>query len=203
MSKERQFVAGPRLVYFAHVPDIQVIKIGCSSDVDARLDAIQTCNAHEVVLLGTLPGGAKEERRLHAAFVQFRMRGEWFRAGDELLAAVSQLLASGGRRRTVADELRRRNDCRYGLHGVRVYLAGSGDQPFVIAASGWNQDGVLELDLLPLGSPALTAPPSWEPIPVSQLVAPTDMIAAVPAADCILAGRWPIVCPCWLPETKS
>ncbi len=196
-------------VYFAHNQEVGAVKIGSSGDVNARLDALQIASPHELILMGTLPGGRREEKRLHQLFDAMHMRGEWFRATPELLDDVGRLLAERGTRRTVADELIRRDNCRYGLRDVRVLFVDEPDEAFVVRGSYWGRDhGALKLDLLPPFSPSLQPSTRLEfaVISTAELFArqaPPDLVRGVDASDCILLSRWPIVCPCWLPEKAS
>lgn len=95
-------------------------------------------------------------------------------------------------RLTVADELKRRDDCRYGLYGVRVQY---GQRELFVTASEWDCDGELVLHLA-------------DELPRTELRMMTlrellDEVQAEPAsatiraADCILISEWPEVCGCW------
>jgi len=53
------------------------VKIGITINVDVRLAGLQT--PEPVKLYALLEGWAKEERALHQRFVEYRLRGEWFR----------------------------------------------------------------------------------------------------------------------------
>ena len=61
-----------------------VIKIGTSSNIAARLDTI---NPQSV--LAVERGSHKEERERHALFAALRLHGEWFRNEDPLPAYVT------------------------------------------------------------------------------------------------------------------
>src|SRR5262245_45888690 len=106
------------------------------------------------------------------------------------------------RARTVAAELRRRKDCRYGLRGVRIRLLGddSGAE-YVCAGSGWDQRGQLQLDLVPAErwQEYCDAEPKGF-ITCAELMAytpPAYLRRDVPADRCVLLSDWPEVCPCW------
>lgn len=68
------------------------VKIGLSTDLGMvnRLEAIQTSNHEELRLLALIPGGPALERELHQRFAEDRIRGEWFRASDQLLAFAKE-----------------------------------------------------------------------------------------------------------------
>jgi hypothetical protein len=109
--------------------------------------------------------------------------------------------------RTVAGELSRRKNCRYGLRGVRVTLAGRGDELFTVRSTHWNA----------LGKLVLTVRPVWEepPLPKAvryEILTGTELLRRaalereeglvageieVDAAGVRLASDWPIVCRCW------
>jgi hypothetical protein len=164
------------LVYFLYDPRNAALKVGHSTDVLTRLDAIQTANPARLDLLGTLPGGASAERRCHRLFAEHRHRGEWFDATPEVLRAVRRLLVLEGQPRTVQDESTRRRGCRYGLRGVEVALYEEGLQPFFVAASLWDCRGCLL---------------------VSVRDATGHLWPDVPAHRVFLMADWPAVCPCW------
>ena len=74
-------------VYFVQAGDH--VKIGWSRDPRRRLGSFKVGNAHEVRLLGFVPGTESDEKRLHRVFSAHRVRGEWFKADDDLLAFVT------------------------------------------------------------------------------------------------------------------
>lgn len=67
------------------------IKIGYTAYDDAlsRMQTLQIGNPEQLTLLGVMPGSMEDEDRLHIRFKDYRMRGEWFRANERLLAYVS------------------------------------------------------------------------------------------------------------------
>lgn len=75
-------------VYFIQAGDAGPIKIGFSSKVDIRIDALQKANAEKLNLLATISGTLIMEAELHQRFAEHRIRGEWFRPAAELLAAI-------------------------------------------------------------------------------------------------------------------
>ncbi len=163
------------MIYFVHDEPHGSLKIGCSGNVPSRLSSIQTDNPAALVLLGTLPGDRPEEARLHDLFAAWRGKGEWFRADVELLAAVRLLLSKNGTPQTVAEELERRNNCRFGLRGVKVGIIGAHDEARVVRSSRW---GAGEKLLLMLEGDER----------------PTE------ASRCVLLSEWPVVCRCWCEE---
>lgn len=65
-----------------------LIKIGYSTDVNARWGKMNTICPVPINLLGQFPGGRMEERELHAKFRHTRQRGEWFADTPELRAEI-------------------------------------------------------------------------------------------------------------------
>lgn len=74
--------------YFIQVEDPNQhagpIKIGCARDVRARLSQLQTSSPYDLWLIGYVPGGEKLERELHKKYAHLHLRGEWFRATEDL-----------------------------------------------------------------------------------------------------------------------
>lgn len=66
------------MIYF--ITDGEYVKIGFTDkdDVQQRLSTLQTGNARELTLLGTMQGGRESEMLLHQVFSSLRVRGEWF-----------------------------------------------------------------------------------------------------------------------------
>lgn len=66
------------MIYF--ITDGEFVKIGYTDNEDLapRLAALQTANARELRVVGTIPGGADVEATLHRVFGALRVRGEWF-----------------------------------------------------------------------------------------------------------------------------
>jgi len=110
---------------------------------------------------------------------------------------------------TVARELKRRRDCRYGLRGVEVSLA-SREGRFVVLGSHWDSKGKLRLELLPA---ALQADYEADQASYGDGAGVVIMTCAqvmdfadrwrgrtlrnVPAAEVYLETEWPVVCRCW------
>src|SRR5262245_37642774 len=117
---------------------------------------------------------------------------------------------------TVAQELRRRKDCRYGLKGVKVRVKGIRGQVFTGDGRQWDRHGKLVLGLLPEGAPPDACYPEsarkrvretgvlvLSSAELCEMVPPEGYLRNVPAEDCVLLSEWPIVCGCWLPEGKA
>jgi hypothetical protein len=78
-----------RVVYFIAGGDL--VKIGKSFDVEARLRGLQCGSPVRLTLLGTVPGYTELEAALHSHFAGRRTNGEWF---DVTLAEVDGFLAT-------------------------------------------------------------------------------------------------------------
>jgi hypothetical protein len=76
-------------VYFIRGGD--AIKIGFTHDVVARLSALQTASSIPLELLATIDGDKAEEARQHHQWRHLHIRGEWFRADEELLRYIRAL----------------------------------------------------------------------------------------------------------------
>lgn len=83
------------VVYFVRVG--LFIKIGTTGDLPARIQAIETHCPYQVQLLGSCPGGLREEQALHRKFRRQRHRGEWFHATTGLLREIQRLCKRGGK----------------------------------------------------------------------------------------------------------
>jgi hypothetical protein len=77
-------------VYFIRSGDY--IKIGCTTNIDARLDQFRTSNPI-IELLALIRGGREEEHKLHQRFEELRLKAnrEWFRYDDELKDFVENM----------------------------------------------------------------------------------------------------------------
>jgi hypothetical protein len=81
------------VVYFVHSPARNHVKVGTTDDAKARMTSLQTANSDRLVLLGTIPGGRREESSLHAKFALQRVHGEWFLYDDFVRSEIEYLLA--------------------------------------------------------------------------------------------------------------
>lgn len=194
------------MIYAIYDQPGMAVKIGMTTDVPKRLATLQTGHPNALTILGTMPGDRQEESILHNTFTRFRIRGEWFHAHPDLLAGLAKLFAREGVVRTVAQELERRQKCRYGLRGVSVLLRGEGESLYRIVSSSWGRSGlqltlVEESDWLDfVGWEAdrkdpISADPRAE---FSGLV-----LRRVDPTDCLLASTWPVICRCWVEETEE
>ncbi len=77
-----------RVVYFIHEAGSGLIKIGYTERLGARLTQLRTPTPHRLTVLLTIPGAREMEGAMHRRFAALRERGEWFRAGAELLSFI-------------------------------------------------------------------------------------------------------------------
>jgi hypothetical protein len=88
---------GP-VVYVIGEPGSQVVKIGTTVSLEARLKGIQTASPARVDVLWFTPGSWELEEALHSRFRAIRQRGEWFHFGElegdpvELVSAAASEL---------------------------------------------------------------------------------------------------------------
>ena len=75
-------------VYYLRLNDL--IKIGTTGNLKSRLSSYPP----GCVLLATEPGSTETEAQRHAQFARYRVRGEWFRPGESLLAHIATLVAA-------------------------------------------------------------------------------------------------------------
>lgn len=67
------------------------IKIGTTNSLFQRLSAIQTGNHENLKIIGALTGDDQSEKEHHEKFAHLRIRGEWFRPGDDLLSYIYEV----------------------------------------------------------------------------------------------------------------
>jgi hypothetical protein len=80
------------MVYFAQHPGGSV-KIGCTGNLEARLDQLKAHYGAELALLATLPGNRSVEAEIHERFAHLRFgRTEQFRPGAELMEFIGKPL---------------------------------------------------------------------------------------------------------------
>ena len=65
-------------IYFIEFQEKGPVKIGYATNVDKRLNNIQSSCPYELNVLCATPGGIECEKILHKVFADSRIRGEWF-----------------------------------------------------------------------------------------------------------------------------
>ena len=74
------------------------VKIGVANNIEKRLDAMQTGNHKELVILYKIPMNSREhafstEKRIHSQFRKQNIRGEWFRSRVLSKIKIKELLS--------------------------------------------------------------------------------------------------------------
>ncbi len=65
-----------------------LIKIGLSGKPQRRLKSMQTNSPVLLEIFVTLPGNEQLEEKLHEMFAENRIRGEWFKPSQKLIAFI-------------------------------------------------------------------------------------------------------------------
>jgi hypothetical protein len=119
--------------------------------------------------------------------------------------------------RNLGRELARRQDCRYGLRGVRVQHADFLGVVFVVESAEWDANGELALDLIPEGTRVKELLDGVERVPedddfdsidseelfAMEFVWPEGSVRQASADKCELIDDWPVVCRCWDEEATA
>jgi len=77
-------------IYFIQRGTDGPIKIGFSTNLQARLRTLQTANTDELILLYSEAGMELHEARLHTRFKRHHITGEWFRPDAEILDYIHE-----------------------------------------------------------------------------------------------------------------
>ncbi len=78
------------MVYFIRHGLKGAVKIGTSLNVIDRLKTLQCAHPDDLYLIGAMVGDEDVEKKLHRQFSHLRIRGEWFRAENELLEYIAK-----------------------------------------------------------------------------------------------------------------
>ncbi len=88
----REYSTQAGYVYFVQRGDGGSIKIGFTSSWQGgRIPALETASDVPLRVLAFVPGGRPLERDLHREFAADRLRREWFRPTERLLARIAAL----------------------------------------------------------------------------------------------------------------
>lgn len=93
--RKKSKVDKKKYVYFIQEITSKFIKIGFAASVASRKAIIQSSNPHEVIILGIMEGGAKEEAIIHEQFSHLRIRGEWYKSNEDLLNFIKHNSITG------------------------------------------------------------------------------------------------------------
>jgi hypothetical protein len=195
-------IKGEPLIYFIENTGTKAVKIGRTGNLKKRMKMFKGANCQRLQLLGTIPGGAREEIEMHRRFAarQIDPTGlivgrEWFRGGPNMRRAIERIC----RKRNVinvGEECRRRDGCRHGLKGIKMKHVPTG-QTFTCYGSDWRPGQTLILF-----SGKGSYDPGFEPkydefgmIRASDFH--LDKFHPAPifhALDCVLISPWPVTC---------
>lgn len=89
-------VRGDSLVYFVSAPELGLVKIGFTTDIEQRFADLFTASPVDLQLLGVIEGTMALERRLHKEFALYRVRREWFCIAGDLAAFLRRRLPTIG-----------------------------------------------------------------------------------------------------------
>jgi len=84
-------------VYFILAPDQLQIKIGQAKDVNKRLNSLRGSSPCELRLLASVRSYGDFEMYLHKKLAASRLRGEWFKADEQVLSVVEAAIDGGPR----------------------------------------------------------------------------------------------------------
>lgn len=80
----------PGWVYFAHLPEMGLVKVGWSSRVAVRMVELACDNFTRVILLGSYPGTYADEAREHVLLVEHRvLRKEYFADNEAVMSRAA------------------------------------------------------------------------------------------------------------------
>lgn len=79
------------MIYFLRAGNGGPIKIGYAADVEKRIAGLQTASHEPLELMGMVEGSPSYEKEIHQRLAAYRLRGEWFRPRDEVLAAIEMI----------------------------------------------------------------------------------------------------------------
>ena len=101
-GKYAPYPRGSRVYFIGSEDGSGLIKIGTSSDVQARLRCLQTGSPVKLSLLADIDGDSFVELRLHHKFAPHREHGEWFRRHPDVLRVIETVRERVARRGAMA-----------------------------------------------------------------------------------------------------
>jgi len=76
------------MVYFIREEKGFLVKIGYTKNIKQRMHQIKVGCPSEIILLGHVDGGEKEEKSIHEIFRHLRKHGEWFEYDYSMLYLI-------------------------------------------------------------------------------------------------------------------
>lgn len=84
----------PGFVYFIQAGKNGPIKIGWTTSLEERIDALQTGCPFRLRVLAAIEGTKQDEAAYHRQFAEHRMRGEWFKNCEAIRDLARSRLSS-------------------------------------------------------------------------------------------------------------
>lgn len=81
-------------VYFLLDEEENAIKVGSATNVCQRLSDLQVGNPRQMRFVGWIPGGLDQERMIQDSMHEQCIRGEWYRATDDILSLIRSACAA-------------------------------------------------------------------------------------------------------------
>lgn len=73
-------------IYFYYLPENNLVKIGCSTNIEQRIKNLSTGCIEVGQIIRVISGyGFQAEKWLHKYFKDLRVKGEWFKYTEEML----------------------------------------------------------------------------------------------------------------------
>jgi hypothetical protein len=78
-------------IYFIQGQSGGAVKIGYTTDVFKRLKGLQTGHPDTLIIRCCIPGNPNDETNYHHRFASCKLKGEWFKPTDELMAHINEM----------------------------------------------------------------------------------------------------------------
>ena len=106
------------MIYFVQSGKKGPIKIGKSNDPHERIGSLQISSSEPLTLLGVMDGDIKEEKNIHTKFLNYRIKGEWFKPSNNLIEFIKS-----NTRKILSEK-----ECEEGYCSIHGQLIGSATQ---------------------------------------------------------------------------
>ena len=124
-------------VYMYLLPSVNKVKIGFSSDVEARIRSLSTGSFEKGKLLREIVGYGKEgEAYLHKKFSHLRTFGEWFDYDESMLTIEIPTGYKGGKRKFTLDNAPPKGGLIMLPNGGMINTANLPDDEYLKALNG-------------------------------------------------------------------
>lgn len=78
-------------IYFLHAKEVRRIKIGFTTNLNARLRELKMGSPTELILFNYVRGTFHLEQVLLGVFAKYRLHGEWFESSEDIIKFVEKL----------------------------------------------------------------------------------------------------------------